>query len=856
MRNGLAVPSILSAVLIALLAVIYTYSPSPNVATHNAIIDSILTLKQSNNQLNKNLFEASYNRVLHYTYLSHAQQGLAAAFQQLDDNFSHLVHIDKHDLSLHLETLDEAITEKNNAIERFKQRHARYKNSLNYYPVISSEMESITTNYADHEFYERLAQNVIYYALTGEDGWRSEAESSLDHAENRLNTPTASNDPTSAYTRNFIAHSRLLIEGASALFNINDSNEFMTVDHVIDSVNSVNSAYLEAYQRASLKQESYQHFLSIVVVGLIFLVVYTLALVARNTIALAREKNRAQVTLASIANGVIVTDNRGLVRFLNTVAETLTECTTQDAAGRPIEEIFKVVSDHDHALVENSVRSCLRTGQHARPDEHALLITNSDNKVVVEHSASPIKTDKGTVDGVVMVFDDVTTAHMMARKLEYQATHDALTGLVNRREFENRANEALVTAKQDLNTHVLLYLDLDQFKIVNDTCGHVAGDELLKQVVDAIKGLLRASDTFARMGGDEFGILLTCCSLAPAERLAQKILEAVRNYRFAWDGKIFQVGVSIGVIPLTPECENLATVLSAADMACYSAKDGGRNRYHVFKPKDQAVAARKGEMNWVGRINDAMREDKYVLYGQKIVPIGRACNACRQEVLIRMLGDDGAHIPPGAFLPAAARYNVIAKLDRCVIAYAFQYYANQPSEALGECMLCINLSGESITQSGLPDYIIEQMNEKQVNPAHICFEITETEAVTNLNQAREMITTLRALGFKFALDDFGAGMSSFSYLRNLPVNYLKIDGALVKDIVNDEVSRAIVEMITRIAHIVGMETIAEFVENDAILAVLREIRVDYAQGYGIHRPTLVYTPQSTLDVQHRFPSAG
>ncbi len=838
MRNGLSVPIIVAVLLLVLFGFIYANAPVVNVQQQNAVIDSIRALKQENNTLNQDLFEVSTNRVRHYSNLSHAQQNVEIARRQVENNLAALKALDRMDLDDRLSSLENKLDRKNEYIERFKQHHARFKNSLDYYPIIMSEIRRSSVDKGMIEFYGGLAQNVIYYALSGDAIWRTQATTALDKLTKKMRRMGTEKPEDKMFLVNFIAHSRLLLEGADSLSRLSKIESRISINSIIDGINDT---YLKSHEALNKKQETYRQYLFAVILGFVLLVAYTLVLVARNAVALAREKQRAEVTLGSIGNGVIVTDGLGLVQFMNPMAEQLTEISTKDAQGRPIEEIFKVVADEGGSLVENSVRSCLRTSQHARSNEHAVLITSRKNEVVVEHSAAPIMNDKGLLDGVVMVFDDVTSAHRMARKLEHQASHDALTGLVNRREFENRITEALVTAKQDVKSHALLYLDLDQFKIVNDTCGHTAGDELLKQVVEEIRVLLRASDTFARLGGDEFGILLGYCGVTPAVRLADKVLNVVRDYRFSWDGKTFQIGVSIGVIPITPESDNLASVLSAADMACYTAKDLGRDQVHVYEPSDEVVAARAEETNWVGRINAALENEEFVLYGQNIVSVGSVKQEKHQELLIRMRDEDGSHIPPGAFLPAAARYNHMPNIDRWVISNAFEYYSHQIKKTPKPGLLCINLAGDSLAEGTLIKFVLEQMKKYGVEPSHICFEIKEIEAISNLNDAREVIKALQESGFKFALDDFGSGMASFSYLKNLPVNYLKIDGTLVKRIVGDEIARAMVEVINLVAHIMCMETIAEFVENDEILAVLEELGVDYAQGFGVDMPKLVYS---------------
>ncbi len=436
---------------------------------------------------------------------------------------------------------------------------------------------------------------------------------------------------------------------------------------------------------------------------------------------------------------------------------------------------------------------------------------------------------------ILIVCEDVTEARELSEELSYQARHDALTGLVNRREFEVRLTQMLQSARADQSEHTLCYLDLDQFKVINDTCGHIAGDELLRQLGGILKGKIRRGDTLGRLGGDEFGILMAHCSLEQARRVTRILLDAIQNFRFAWQVKSFRIGASIGLVPITAASVSVASVLGMADVACYAAKDAGRNRIHVYHEADTELAKRHGEMQWVARINEALEQDRFRLAFQTIAPL-KTGGGEHYELLIRMEDETGQIVAPGAFLPIAERYNLAATLDRWVIHTAFAWLATHP-EHLQDLYLCsINLSGHSLGDEEFRRFVIDKFNEGQVPPEKICFEITETAAVANLSNAMDLIKVLKELGCRIALDDFGSGLSSFAYLKNLQVDFLKIDGMFVKDIDTDPVALAMVRSINEVGQVMGKRTIAEFVENDAILEKLREIGVDYAQGYGIGRP--------------------
>ena len=417
-------------------------------------------------------------------------------------------------------------------------------------------------------------------------------------------------------------------------------------------------------------------------------------------------------------------------------------------------------------------------------------------------------------------------------QLSYQANHDTLTGLVNRREFQCRTERLLSTIKQDKSEHALCFMDLDQFKVVNDTCGHAAGDELLRQLGSVLTVTLRHRDTLARLGGDEFGILMEHCSLDDAHRVATSLQKAIQEYRFVWEGRSFKVGVSIGLVPIRSVTIDLNELLKDADAACYMAKDKGRNCIHVYHAEDLESTQRHGEIQWALRINQALEEDKFCLYAQAIVPLDGSPDK-HYELLIRMVDEKGNTIPPGAFLPAAERYSLISKIDHWVIEHAFGLLADNPVFLKQVSFCSINISGQSLTDPEILEFIITQLDKSGIESQKICFEITETAAISNLIRATKFISTLRGLGCRFALDDFGSGLSSFAYLKNLPVDYLKIDGMFVKDIADDPIDHAMVKSINEIGHVMGMQTIAEFVENDVIKGMLKEIGVNYGQGFGI-----------------------
>ncbi|TNF90730.1 MAG: EAL domain-containing protein, partial [Gammaproteobacteria bacterium] len=455
------------------------------------------------------------------------------------------------------------------------------------------------------------------------------------------------------------------------------------------------------------------------------------------------------------------------------------------------------------------------------------------SEVVVRISGKPKIDEQGRFLGYRGTGVDITESYRLSQQLNYQATHDPLTGLVNRREFELRLSRVVKACRDDDSEHALCYIDLDQFKVVNDTCGHDAGDELLRQIAALLRDKVRNRDTIARLGGDEFGLLLERCTMNQANRVAETVREAIGNFRFMWAGRNFRLGASIGVIPINFSSGNIANVMRSADAACYTAKDEGRNRIHIYNEDSFEVAQRHQEMQRIVELNHAFDEGRFVLYQQPIQSLkpGETSHNRFCEVLVRMIDEDGFPVLPANFLPTAERYNLATRLDTWVVNGALDWLVSDPDVAC-----TINISGMSIADESFLRFMLDVIDEKEVEASRICLEITETAAIQNLSKANYFIQKLRERGCHFALDDFGSGLSSFAYLKTLPVDYLKIDGFFVRDMVDDRINFELVKSINDVGHVMGKQTIAEFVENDATLDALKETGVDYAQGFNIAKP--------------------
>jgi diguanylate cyclase (GGDEF)-like protein/PAS domain S-box-containing protein len=549
--------------------------------------------------------------------------------------------------------------------------------------------------------------------------------------------------------------------------------------------------------------------------------------------AVIAEKERAQVTLQSIGDGVISTCARGLIEYLNPVAEKLTGWSIEQARGRPLGEVLNLIDEITREHVSHSLERMQTHGGTAIPVTHPVLLTREGEEVAVQESSAPIRDRNGDVIGAVIVVHDVTSERRLKRALSYQATHDALTGLINRREFDVRLRDALIQAQRGEHHYALLYVDLDQFKVVNDTCGHQAGDRLMRDVTSLLRARVRAQDTIARLGGDEFGILLAGATVAQAGRIADTMRQAIHNYRFVWAGSTLTVGASIGVVEINHDTDSVASVLSAADIACYAAKEGGRNRIQVYDG-DGAVG-RHRELHWAARLTRAVEENRLELFFQPIVPIADAGPTAFYELTVQLRDDDGRLVPAGEFIPAAERYNVMPAIDRWVILRTLERLRNAPAGPAASPVLAVNLSGNSLSDQSFLEFVVEHAGAPDV-ARRLCFEITETAAVTNWSNALYFMKELQQRGCRFALDDFGSGLSSFMYLRTLPVDFLKIDGQFVAQVASNPVDRNMVEAICKIGRSLGISTVAECVESESVLTELKRIGVDFVQGYHLARP--------------------
>ena len=564
------------------------------------------------------------------------------------------------------------------------------------------------------------------------------------------------------------------------------------------------------------------------------------------TAELAKQHELMRVTLQSIGDAVITTDASGIVTWLNPVAERMTGWLNAEAKGRAVGQVFHIVSEETRAPTANPVAICLHQGELAGLAKRTVLISRNGDEFGVEDSASPIRNDRGEMLGAVLVFHDVTEQRRLSGEMSYRATHDALTGLVNRAEFETRLRRVLTKAHEDRSAHALLFIDLDQFKLVNDACGHSVGDQLLQQVSKLLGETVRTRDTLARLGGDEFAVILEQCSAEQAQRVAQQICERMDAFRFMHDERRFRIGASIGLVPVDNRWATTAAVIQAADTSCYAAKEAGRNRVHAWFDTDKAMRARHGEMQWAARLEQALDENRFALYAQRIHALDKQTHGLHAEVLLRMIDSDGSVVQPGAFLPAAERFHFASRIDRWVLRHAIDALRSLENLSAVDT-LCVNLSGQSIGDRVFHRQAIDTLTDAGGEVCRrLCLEITETAAVTNMADASVFIDQVRALGVRIALDDFGAGASSFGYLKNLNVDLLKIDGQFIRDLIDDPLDDAAVRCFVDVARVVGVETVAEFVDRAEVLDRVREIGIDFAQGFLLHRPEPI---EAVLGVQ-------
>ena len=542
--------------------------------------------------------------------------------------------------------------------------------------------------------------------------------------------------------------------------------------------------------------------------------------------------------LDSLAEAIIATDKEGRISYANAAAENLTGVEAGNAIGKTLEDIVGLVDETDRRLLNDPVKQALTTGAPVNLSRRALLLSKSNgSERSIELSASPIRNAEKELTGAVILLHDVTELRGLARQMSYQATHDALTGLVNRREFERRLEEGVESGHRGDGQHVLCYIDLDRFKVVNDTSGHLAGDSMLREVAKLLRDAVRDSDTVARLGGDEFGMLLIGCPLEKARQIADDVCRAVADYRFVWKDRIFNIGTSVGLVEMSRESGTLEELLAAADSACYVAKKQGTGRVAVYSARDEALARHTGEIQWLQRLQTALKENRFQLYHQPIVPtFGDDGGGPAMEVLVRLQDEEGHEVPPSDFVRAAERYRLMGLVDRWVVQTTLAALGRGAIPIPATRSVAINISGQTLGDTQFLEFVVECLDSTGVSPAQVCFEITESAVVANMDHARRFVGVLHGMGCKFALDDFGSGVGSFSNLKNLPMDYLKIDGSFMRNLGKDSVNQAMVTAMIKLARTLNFKVIAEQVEDAAALEAARRMGVDYVQGYAIGKP--------------------
>jgi len=545
----------------------------------------------------------------------------------------------------------------------------------------------------------------------------------------------------------------------------------------------------------------------------------------------------AALALNSLAEAIIATDRDGRITYMNPAAEQLTGSTADAAAGKLLEEIVSLVDETDRRLLSDPVHQALSSGAAVNLSRRALLLSRANgSERSIELSASPVRNGARELVGAVVMLHDVTEMRGLTRQMSYQAAHDALTGLVNRREFERRLEEAIEGGHRGDGQHVLAYLDLDRFKIVNDTSGHLAGDSMLREVAKLLRDAVRDSDTVGRIGGDEFGILLVGCPLDKARQIADDVTRAVGDHRFVWRDKIYNIGASIGLVEISRESGTLEELIAAADTACYVAKKQGSGRVVVYSARDEALARHTGEIQWLQRLQAALKENRFHLYHQVIVPAHGEDSGPAMEVLVRLQDESGHDLLPAEFMRAAERYRLMGLVDRWVVQTALAALGRGAIAVEPRHSIAINISGQTLGDAQFLEFVVECLDSTGVTPGQVCFEIAESAVIANLDHARRFVGVLHGMGCQFALDDFGSGVGSFSNLKTLPLDYLKIDGSFIRNLARDSVNQAMVTAMIKLARTLNFKVIAEQVEDSAAEEAARRMGVDYLQGYAIGRP--------------------
>jgi len=627
-------------------------------------------------------------------------------------------------------------------------------------------------------------------------------------------------------------------KNTQAMFDEDWQNEQRLYKNFNALLSNENELSLEAHANAS---EAYNEALRLLVIfSILTLVVsllvaqYVVRRVARVEKALFEEKKQAEITLHAMGDAVVTTDLSGNILYLNPIAESVLGKSNEQLQGKEFNSIVHII-DRNKLPVMFQLEDQL-TAKNVNLAGATIINLQNKEEIPIEGTTSLMHDENSRIIGRINVFRDLSENRNLADLVAWQATHDTLTGLMNRNQFEQLLSFKLDDAKTNKRKHSILYADLDQFKVINDTCGHASGDMLLQQITNILQSRVRLGDTVSRLGGDEFGLLLDSCSIDTAQRIAEEILKDIQVFRFSKGSVSYKISVSIGIQEINEECVSVAKLMSDVEAACYIAKEKGRNCAWVHHTNDKEVAHRREEMVLMTQINQALEKHRFSIYKQKIMSIKETGDSDLYELLLRMQDENGMEVPPTAFIPAAERYSMMPEIDKWVIKSVISMLTYQKGNFDDTNIVCINLSGQSLSQKKFLDFVVQKINKTNIDPEKICFEITETVAIDNLESVTNFISVLRKKGCKFALDDFGSGMSSFTYLRNFTVDYIKIDGAFVKHINSDNINREMVKAMHNLGQVMNIKTIAEYVESDEILNELTEIGVDFVQGFSIHLP--------------------
>jgi len=544
-----------------------------------------------------------------------------------------------------------------------------------------------------------------------------------------------------------------------------------------------------------------------------------------------------QLALSNIASAVLILNKQGEISYLNQAAKRMLEVEDNDAFGKTPAEL--IAFESHHIDLKNTLLSSNDelTDAKSHPKITGTFTSKNGKHYSIELSTKLLQNKSGDWVGSMLVLQDNTDANNLQRKIIYQSSHDLLTGLINRRQFEMTLAESMTDVKTKGLDSALLYIDLDQFRLVNDSCGHKAGDELLKMIADKITQLTKTGEWIARISADEFAVLLNDCSLENAYQIAERIRKSIEQFRFVWQDKMFEISVSIGVVAITQQYGSVVELLNSADIACFAAKDSGRNKTHVYSEKDKVITQRRGEIQWAQEIQFALDSNSFNLVCQPILATKQQSASTNYvEVLVRMKDSKGREILPMAFIPAAERYHLMTAVDRWVVQNTAK--ALKAADLTHSKYICcfINISSQTISDRAFLTFVLDVIKENDLEPSCLCFEITEASTIENYKQASHLIKILQNIGCKFAIDNFGTGLSSFTFLKELPVNFIKIDGSFIRSMEKDPVARAIVDSINKISHTMDIEAIAEYVENEATLEDVRSFNLDYIQGNFVSKP--------------------